>query len=180
MSNWYWQITRLWVKEGTTFYRVCVCVRETLYFTLAGSSTLCPPFCQLSNFPFVAAVGNFKFWHFWKQWPDRARLPLLHTPSCSCSLAVFLILPSSLSVIARSLPVTSAGQRALVSHTSAILSLLRRDDYHFHLKLVHLLYGTPSVIPLNCFCRFAQPVPFFSFFLVFFLLQMLHAAIFKK
>lgn len=55
--------------------------------------------CQLSNFPFVAAVGNFKFWHFWKQWPDPACLPLLHTPSCSCSLAIFLIFKPQVSVI---------------------------------------------------------------------------------
>lgn len=97
------------MSQGGHYFLSCVCLCASVCVRLCASPLLealpsAPPssfsLCQLSNFPFVAAVGNFKFWHFWKQWPDPTCLPLLHTPSCSCSLAVFLISPN-LSLISK-------------------------------------------------------------------------------
>lgn len=64
--------------------RACFCAERVAYPR--------PHFaCQLSNFSFLTAVGNLKFWHLW--WPDQACLPLLHTSACYCSFSTFLISP---------------------------------------------------------------------------------------
>lgn len=44
---------------------------------------------QLFNFPFLAAVGNFKFWHISDQWPDPSHLPLFY-PVLTFSLSLCL------------------------------------------------------------------------------------------
>lgn len=98
-------LTPFMTQGGYCFLYVCI----TVCFTQTRCSTLCPPpspsfsLCRLSNFPFVAAVGNFKFWHFWKQWPDPA------LPSSIAHSIMFLLThllssssnPNSLSALCR-------------------------------------------------------------------------------
>lgn len=91
--------------EDTAF---CMCVLWCVSPKLDALPCAPPPspsfsLCRLSNFPFVAAVGNFKFWHFWKQWPDPA------LPSSIAHSIMFLLThllssssnPNSLSALCR-------------------------------------------------------------------------------
>lgn len=124
----------------------CVCVRlctSPLLEALPSAPPSSFSLCQLSNFPFVAAVGNFKFWHFWKHWPDPTCLPLLHTPSCSCSLAVFPIAP----------------QFSLISKHDYTLTHLSRSPvwcrflYVSSLHLPAYLFSEKRVNKVRTFCR---------------------------
>ena len=163
------------MSQGGHYFLSCVCL--TVYFTLAGSSTLCPPssfsLCQLFNFPFVAAVGNFKFWHFWKQWPDPACLPLI---AHSIMFLLTRCLPHHTQYFSLiSSAVTHTPQQA---GEISSLSVLRKEDKYEQasLKLVHSTLHNCISYSSNyglffSFCKTARIVPFFWSFLQ----QLLHA-----